>query len=111
MFDVISSMASVESLGNLIMGLYAMAHEEEFRQEIRDTVDKAVKILYFDISMNGDVGFSAKYHTDDIEAYYGLFNDDRRILNESILVFMQQVLFELVGRDTKGMGSYEEVMK
>ena len=104
-------LASMESLGSLIMGLYAMKHELEFREEILETVYKGVNIYYFDISMNGDIGFFADYPTDDIRDYYGYFRDERRILNESILVFMQQVLFELVGRETKGVASYKEVMR
>lgn len=111
MLELASALTDIESIGKLFMGIYALSHEEEFRQEIRDTVNSGVKILYFDISMNGDVGFSAKYPTKDIEAFYSYFRDDRRILNESILVFMQQVLFDLVGRKTDGIGSYYEVMK
>lgn len=108
---MISSMASVESLGKLIMGLYAIRDEFPFLAMCSDTVDSAVRITYFDISMNGDVGFSAEYHTDDIRDFYGYFNDDRRILNESILIIMQEVLFALVGRETTGIGTYQEIMK
>lgn len=77
---------------------YLRQDHEEFYSMVRDTVQKRLRICYFEDDGTGAIDFQAKYKHWWYIPFYWIFRDRKRILVESVIIVAEEYLFKLTKR-------------